>query len=378
MPWSCNIVNFINVGVNISLIQNFFARLIVVDYKIKLKITMISTVWEDRDVRFDVPSQQLKMRAGEKLVDLLDSVEDTKGNGGDRGRLVVTNLRIIWHSHSMIRVNLSIGYNCIVNISTKTVNSKLRGMTEALYMLTKVNGNRFEFIFTNLAPSGSRLLTSVIGIYKAYTSSRMYRDVKLRGAIIQNSQLRSLPQEQIMNTVNGVWNLSSDQGNLGTFIITTVRLVWFANMNEYFNISLPYLQMVSIKIRDSKFGTVLVIETSSESGGYLLGFRIDPEEKLHSTYKEISSLFSIYSSSPIFGVAYTIEKKSMPSVTPVNFQEDSEIDVTYSKSDGLMAYYAEGHGHKDGEPVFSEELGLAVEKLQVGYTLSNLWEVLAT
>ena len=42
--------------------------------------------------------------------------------------------------------------------------------------------------------------------------------------------------------VPGVWNLSSDQGNLGTFFITNVRLVWHANMAENFNVSIPYLQ----------------------------------------------------------------------------------------------------------------------------------------
>ncbi|MPC39044.1 Bardet-Biedl syndrome 5 [Portunus trituberculatus] len=45
----------------------------------------------------------------------------------------------------------------------------------------------------------------------AYNSSKMYRELKLRGAIIQSKQLRILPQEQIFSRVNGVWNLSSDQ-----------------------------------------------------------------------------------------------------------------------------------------------------------------------
>ena len=35
-----------------------------------------------------------------------------------------------------------------------------------------------------------------------------------------------------------------NQGNLGTFYITNVRLVWHANMNDTFNVSIPYLQMV--------------------------------------------------------------------------------------------------------------------------------------
>lgn len=50
--------------------------------------------------------REMKMRLGEILIDKLDSVEDTKGNAGDRGRILVTNLRIIWHSQTMPRVSL--------------------------------------------------------------------------------------------------------------------------------------------------------------------------------------------------------------------------------------------------------------------------------
>ena len=50
--------------------------------------------------------RQMKMRPGEVLIDKLDSIEDTKGNSGDRGRLLVTNLRVIWHSLTMQRVSL--------------------------------------------------------------------------------------------------------------------------------------------------------------------------------------------------------------------------------------------------------------------------------
>ncbi len=39
----------------------------------------------------------------------------------------------------------------------------------------------------------------------------MYRELKLRGAILSEKRLRVLPQETVINTVNGVWNLSSDQ-----------------------------------------------------------------------------------------------------------------------------------------------------------------------
>ena len=48
-----------------------------------------------------------------------------------------------------------------------------------------------------------------------------------------------------------------------------------------------------------------MIESSRMSGGYVLGFRIDPKEKLEEAYMEIKSMHKTYSSSPIFGVDYT-------------------------------------------------------------------------
>ncbi|MGH0147968.1 UNVERIFIED_CONTAM: hypothetical protein FKN15_040969 [Acipenser sinensis] len=186
----------------------------------------------------------------------------------------------------------------------------------------------------------------------------MYRDLKLRGALIQNKQLRLLPQEQVYDKINGVWNLSSDQGNLGTFFITNVRIVWHANMNDSFNVSIPYLQIRSIKIRDSKFGLALVIESSQQSGGYVLGFKIDPLEKLQDAVKEINSLHRVYSASPIFGVDYEMEEKPQPleELTVEQAQDDVEIEPD-EQTDAFVAYFADGSKQQDREPVFSEELG---------------------
>uniref|UniRef100_A0A667HBZ0 BBSome complex member BBS5 n=1 Tax=Lynx canadensis TaxID=61383 RepID=A0A667HBZ0_LYNCA len=303
-------------------------------------MSVLDALWEDRDVRFDVSSQQMKTRPGEALIDCLDSIEDTKGNNGDR----------------------AIGYNCILNITTRTANSKLRGQSEALYILTKCNSTRFEFIFTNLVPGSPRLFTSVIAVHRAYETSKMYRDFKLRSALIQNKQLRLLPQEHVYDKINGVWNLSSDQGNLGTFFITNVRIVWHANMNDSFNVSIPYLQIRSIKIRDSKFGLALVIESSQQSGGYVLGFKIDPVEKLQESVKEINSLHKVYSASPIFGVDYEMEEKPQPleALTVEQIQDDVEIDSD-DHTDAFVAYFADGNKvtHKmDSQRELTEELRL--------------------
>ena len=82
--------------------------------------------------------------------------------------------------------------------------------------------DRFEFIFTSLVKNSPRLFTTVQAVFKSYESTKLYRDLKLRGAIIGNKELCLLPREQIYDRVNGIWNLSSDQGNLGTFYITNV------------------------------------------------------------------------------------------------------------------------------------------------------------
>merc|ERR1712072_24566 len=120
--------------------------------------------------------------------------------------------------------------------------------------------------FTSLVKSSPRLFVTVQAVYRSYETTRLYRDLKLRGAIIRDKDLILLPHEQVYSKIQGVWNLSSDQGNLGTFFITNVRLVWHANLAENFNVSIPYLQMKSLRVRDSKFGPALVVETHSGDG----------------------------------------------------------------------------------------------------------------
>jgi Bardet-Biedl syndrome 5 protein len=271
-----------------------------------------------------------------------------------------------------------------------------------------------------------RLFTTVQTVYRAYDTSRLFRDLKLRGAIIKDKNLILLPNEQLYNKVNGVWNLSSDQGNLGTFFITNVRLVWHANLAENFNVSIPcarhcfptrrihrpqrprhaarreypppavlaqlhapaprrppmrrYLQMKVVRVRESKFGPALVVETSQRCGGYILGFRVDPAEQLSAVFQEVQSLHRIFSQTPVFGVDYTTEEKAAPieQLTVARAQDDVEIvDTGEAASDVSAAYAADGAGQKGGEReiVFSQELGLAIEKLPEGCTARSLWSI---
>lgn len=45
-------------------------------------------------------------------------------------------------------------------------------------------------------------------------------------------------------------------------ILTNIRLVWYASLNLQYNVSVPYFQLRNCRIRDSKFGLALVLDTS--------------------------------------------------------------------------------------------------------------------
>lgn len=123
-------------------------------------------IWQDREVKFDISPSLLNCRKGEKNIDSINSVEDTKGNNGERGSLIVTNLRIMWISHSNSKINLSVGYNVIVSVNIKKAKSKLRGHTQALCILARFLGTRYEFVFTSLVKNSPRLFTTVQAVLK--------------------------------------------------------------------------------------------------------------------------------------------------------------------------------------------------------------------
>ena len=210
----------------------------------------------------------------------------------------------------------------------------------------------------------------------------MYRELKLRAAIIREKQLILLPEEQVYSKIDGVWNLSSDQGNLGTFFITNVRLVWHANLAENFNFTIPYLQMASVRVRTSKFGPALVVETRASTGGYLLGFRVDPHERLDEVYNTLRTLYQVYADSPVFGIVFTVETtpQTLQNLKVERKEDEMEIidDQGMGSDAALLAYLSDKQkeSNKDGEDeiIFDTNLGLAVEKLPDGFNSQNLWE----
>lgn len=111
------------------------------------------------------------------------------------------------------------------------------------------------------------------------------------------------------------------------------------------------------------------------------GFRIDPVEKLESVTKELQALHKVFSNSPIFGVEYTLEAEVPPlqQLLQPRVEEDTDVVDEQEDNHAVAAYYAESEASKENKVdhvEFNESLGLAMESLQEGVTVDQLWRVL--
>lgn len=152
-------------------------------------------------------------------------------------------------------------------------------------------------------------------------------------------------------------------------------------------------------MRDSKFGRAIVLETYAKAGGYILGFRVDPRERINDVFRELISLYQVYSNTPVFGVDFSVESADNPSNATSSSHlemlsstgpggnprvtEDVEIIDEQEDTHAIAAYYAQSGmlenetGHEMADYIqYDPKLGLAVETLVNGMTLEQLWRVI--
>lgn len=82
-----------------------------------------------------------------------------------------------------------------------------------------------------------------------------------------------------------------------------------------------------------------------QSGGYVLGFKIDPVEKLQESVKEINSLHKVYSANPIFGVNYEMEEKVICSIAFIVLVK-SKVNSLYTNFKHICRAWSGEHGPK--------------------------------
>lgn len=69
-----------------------------------------------------------RVGSGQVVIDAMSLVEGTKGNNGEKGMLLITNLRLIWRCQRNSKINLSIGYGAVIglNLNILSANSRPR------------------------------------------------------------------------------------------------------------------------------------------------------------------------------------------------------------------------------------------------------------
>lgn len=124
-----------------------------------------------------------------------------------------------------------------------------------------------------------------------------------------------------------------------------------------------------------------MLETFSKAGGYILGFRVDPQDKVNDVFKEIQSLFQVYFTAPVFGVDFSIEAETpeIEQLLQPKVHEDTELIEEHEDTHAIAAFYAQS-GIEDENKLenihYDSKLGLAVENMSNGLTVEQLWRVI--
>lgn len=168
---------------------------------------------------------------------------------------------------------------------------------QTLHVFARVGpggGEKLEFLFAARSDATPPLFAAAERVLRAYDGSRLYRDVKLRGALVVRGAPSLLPGETLISRHDDVWNLSGAAGaDAGVMTVTNVRVVWHAGFAENFSVSVPFVQLVRVALRDTRAGAALVLQTSQRSGGIFLGFRVDAADSAARPSRRLDALHKV-------------------------------------------------------------------------------------
>ena len=71
--------------------------------------------------------------------------------------------------------------------------------------------------------------------------------------------------------------------------------------------------MKVVRVRESKFGLALVVETSQRCGGYILGFRVDPAEQRAILFRRFNNQCDVFARD-----VFRLVDKDLPVDSPQN------------------------------------------------------------
>lgn len=320
-----------------------------------------SSTWKDKRLAFDLRALNLRLDDGEQLIARFFPIEDVKGNPDEIGVLEVTNLRLIWICCSKNRLNLSIGWRSVSLTFVQNLKNSLGSPISSLVVLTRYESTKYEFVFNKMTlyadlwlssdflsdiarthgiygpngiPRRINLVTPihmidsfdvVFKVWQAYKRTQLFRcsranlsnllvnseqstfekEASMHSGLGRAGEFVKLPSEDTIDTYAGV--VQSETRALkytGTLILTNIRIIWIDEVLPPRNLSIPYIQIESVKLKQSDRLLISTYDYLATSNHVELSFpkKNESEQKrMRSIFEQIQNLCALYKAKPRFG-----------------------------------------------------------------------------
>ena len=353
-----------------------------------------STLWQDRQVIFDCSKSEFIFRQGEETYKTMSSIEDLKGSN-EIGTFIFTNLRLIWYNNKNPKVNQSIGYDCIEKLEKKSSDSMMTGQNNIVVIFCRSDKSRYELTYRNSGDNNHDPYINLTNILKLYEQGRLYRDMKQNNENIfdkNNKNINLLKDEKIVETYKNILLDANDDDksiNNGTLYKTNVRLIWINDKNTSFNLSIPWIQISSLKGEmNDKYGVSIRIKLSKiyEYTSFLFYSKdkIINEEFCENMNKLMIKILE----NPILSIS--LRKGDEGGAQKDKFKDKilKIADMVYGQEEfaerneddqaGMIYLINEGRNKQNNinNIEFSKELGIACEKLPEKVTIADLWKII--
>ncbi|KAE8305095.1 Basal body protein, BBS5 [Giardia duodenalis] len=236
----------------------------------------------DKLLLIDAPADALVLVPGEYAIVRFDGVEDVRADPTVLdslrfGTVTLTNLRLAWNSRGDPNGHsISVGLSTITKISVGNLHrdrqQKVAGLEESVPPDNGlfITGNRSVVLHATfnqlgykfeLKPSSreftqqnSNFFNILQAVYRAHDTTRMYRRVRVRSSIVRDGQPILLSREVILSSISNIGLVSAIgvSNVLGVFVRTSHRIIWFSPANESYNVSIPYVDVLSLSLKEIK------------------------------------------------------------------------------------------------------------------------------
>ena len=352
----------------------------------------LNSLWQDRQVIFDGSKSEFVFRQGEETYKTMSNIEDVKGNN-EIGTFIFTNLRLIWYNNKNPKINQSIGYDCIENLEKKYLDSMMTGQSNILTIFCRVDKNRYELTYRTSSESSHDPYVNLSNILKLYDQGRLYREIKQNNENIYNKNTKNLillKDEKLVEKNKNIFYDSNNNSNnnYGTLYKTNIRLIWISDSNPAINLSIPWIQISSIKGEShQEFGIAVRIKIPRIYGNSAFVFcskEVITKEFCENLYKFWVKMLE----NPILSISLRKGdegeaprdkfKEKIGKIADMVYGQEEIAEKNEDDQAGMIYLINEGRNKLNNinNIEFSRELGIACEKLPEKVTISDLWKII--